>query len=154
MLTKFLDWAAEPPDRSREKREKRPRTALERWLTSVMICVVAVVGGQTLLSGMSEGYCWIWPGIGTRFAPDYTAWGFDSVQPGMTRSDVERLIGLPLGQSLQRGTRPFGDLQAGDELWQYGSDSSALSGDWAWLSREVVFRRGVVSHKVYWTYHD
>lgn len=152
MLTKFLDWAAEPSDRSRRKRAKTP---LELWFTGATVFVVALFGGQAALAGICEGYCWIWPGIGTRFAPGYSTWGFETVQPGMTKADVVRLIGPPLGVGVHLYDRPFGPtLERGDELWQYGTDSSGRGGDWAWLSREVAFRRGIVVEKVYWTFHD
>lgn len=153
MLTKFLDWASEPPDRSRQKRTKTPR---ERWLTGVTIFCLTFVGGQTLFSGMTEGDCWFWPGIGTRFAPGYSAWGFESVRPGMTKAEVERLIGTPLGAGYSGMAPPQAKplWRPGDETWTYSSDSSALGGDWAWLLREVIFRNGVVVQRVYWTYHD
>ena len=129
----------------------------DRVLVTVFaLCIVTVAfGGQLVLAGMSEGYCVVWPSIGTRFAEGYSSSGFSRVERGMTEYEVVSLIGRPL--SRQRGRpAPSGwfDWQQGDQTWQYGQDSSARGGDWAWLSREVVFRDGRVVQKVSWTYRD
>ncbi len=113
------------------------------------------LGGQVVFSGMSEGYCLVWPGIGTAFAPGFSHRGFARIKPGMTTTEVAALIGEPLGQTYGRGS-PAGwaTFRAGDVTWGYSHDSSKLGGDWAWLAREVVFRDGRVTQTVRWTYYD
>lgn len=117
--------------------------------------VLGALGVQLVFSGMSEGYCIVWPGIGTRFTSDFTHSGFARVKPGMTPEQVVELIGQPLGTS-RSGCAPSGwpAYKTGDLTWGYSQDSSRLGGDWAWLAREVVFREGRVVQTVRWTYHD
>ena len=109
-----------------------------------------------MLSGISEGYCIAWPGIGTQFTPGYSHLGFVRIRPGMTEEQVLTLLGRPLSQGFNQRTAPPGwpKWQRGDETWTYSTDSSRRGGDWAWLSREVVFRQGLVVQKVTWTYRD
>ncbi len=117
--------------------------------------VMIIFGGQLVISGVSEGYCLVWPSIGTAYARGYTDSGYSRVKPGMTRDKVLSMLGEPLSRSFIRPAPPGMALyQRGDETWQYSQDSSARGGDWAWLSREIVFRGGVVVQKVEWTYHD
>jgi hypothetical protein len=124
-------------------------------LLKIACLAVALIGGQVLLSGATEGYCLIWPGIGTKFAPGFSHTGFARIKPGMTAQEVVSLIGEPMGLAPGRGSPPGWTLyRYGDVTWSYSTDSSALGGDWAWLAREVVFRDGRVAHTVRWTYHD
>ena len=110
--------------------------------------------GQVVISGMTEGYCILFPGIGTRFAPGYSERGFNAVRPGMSEQEVIALIGKPLSEGSQ--VAPSGRLlaKAGDIVWAYSIDTNGRDGDWAWLSREVVFRNGRVAHAVKWIYYD
>jgi hypothetical protein len=138
------------------KRKERSRDSF--LMVVVAAGVVTVLAfGQVVFSGMTEGYCMVWPSIGTEYAPGYSASGFAKVQPGMTREKVVSLIGEPL----QKGRGGVGPSESGnvaphrnDEVWHYSNDSSALGGDWAWLSRNVAFRDGVVLQTASWTYHD
>ena len=151
MLSKSPHFAAARSPKSYSPRVMR-RSA---WV----ILVVMFAVGQTVLSGVSEGYCIVWPGIGTHFAPGFSHLGFARIRPGMTQERVRALLGEPLGKQVARrilgrsvpGASP---LEQGDEAWNYSGDSGRLGGDWAWLSRQVVFRDGVVTQKVKWTYHD
>jgi hypothetical protein len=140
------------------KRKERSRDSFLMAIVSAVV-VAVLVGGQIVVSGVTEGYCIVWPSIGTAYAPGYSAAGFAKVEPGMTREKVVSLLGEPLGK--RRGSWWAGPSESGnagskrnDEVWHYSHDSSALGGDWAWLSREVIFRDGVVLRTVSWTYHD
>ena len=154
MVAKLLDFpAAAAPRRAWVRR----RNFALLVALGVMALLGAFLGGQLILSGMSEGYCIVWPSIGTRFAPGYSARGFERVRPGMTKTEVMRLIGPGFRQGIRWRRAPGWDQaewQPGDESWSYSSDSSALGGDWAWLHREVVFRDGVVARKVRWVFYD
>jgi hypothetical protein len=124
-------------------------------VTAFLVGVVTIFGSQAVISGISEGYCVAWPGIGTRFASGFSHLGFARIEAGMTKDQVIRLIGEPLASGYSRPA-PWAASQwrPGDLTWTYSIDSSARGGDWAWLSREVVFRDGVVVQKVKWTYYD
>ena len=139
--------------------EQRRRRQRPDWVLGVIaVCagLLSLVGAQIVLSGMSEGYCIVWPSIGTAFAADYSERGFDRIKPGMTQVEVLQLIGQPLGKGFNSRPSPSGwdQWRRGDETWTYSQDSSARGGDWAWLSREVVFRQGVVVQTVRWIYYD
>ena len=129
--------------------------AIVMTILAVTIGSVVLGGGQLVLAGISEGYCVVWPSIGTRFASEFSERGFTRVQRGMSREQVRTLLGYPLSISSVRPA-PSGmpEWQRGDETWQYSQDSSAMGGDWAWLSREIVFRHGAVVQTVRWIYHD
>lgn len=131
----------------------RSGTLIQIGLLTLLV-VLAGLLGQAVFAGMSEGYCLIWPSIGTRFAPGYSESKFNAVQPGTSRQEVTALIGRPLGEGPFSAPPGHALAQPGDVVWQYSSDSSARGGDWAWLSREVVFRNGKVAHTVRWIYYD
>jgi hypothetical protein len=136
------------------ERSRRPDTALR--VVAVLTLLATILGAQAVLAGISEGYCIAWPGIGTHFASGFSHLGFARVQPGMTQQQVRTLLGRPLTRGFNERPAPSGwELwRPGDETWSYSMDSSALGGDWAWLSREIVFRNGVVVQKVKWTFYD
>lgn len=122
-----------------------------------LLIPLLLLGGQAVFSGMTEGRCFIWPGIGTQFAGGYSERAFDQIAPGQSQTDVVKLLGQPLRTGRER-CAPSGHAawRRGDETWFYSQDSSSSvrGGDWAWLSREVVFRDGRVTQTVRWTYHD
>jgi hypothetical protein len=131
------------------------RPSLVRIGVTVFSIVLAAVAAQTALSGISEGECLVWPGIGTCFTRDFSHRGFQKIKPGMTEAQVIALIGKPMHRGPGRGSPPGWPLfQRGDVVWGYSSDSSRLGGDWAWLAREVMFRNGKVVQTVKFTYHD
>lgn len=151
MPMKTLDWAAEPPERTRVA---RCSTAAVRCWIGVCLVALAVVGGQVVVSGLSEGYCWVWPGIGTRFAAGYSERGFDAIRPGMTPAEVRAILGEPLRSGRGWGSPPgHAAWRPGDEVWHYSGEGSS-PGAWAWLAREVSFRDGAVVQTVRWTYRD
>jgi outer membrane protein assembly factor BamE (lipoprotein component of BamABCDE complex) len=71
----------------------------------------------------------------------------------MTNDQVVALLGRPLYTHEFWRSHPAYEAW-GDEVWSYTSDGAAPWGDWAWLSREVIFRDGRVVQRVNWTYHD
>lgn len=137
--------------RSKPARAKSPFSTIigVGWL------VFIALGGQLVWSGITEGYCFVWPGIGTQFTSEFSHWGFARIKPGMTPEQVVALIGSPGGVSQSRGS-PSGwpAYKFGDVTWSYSGDSSKLGGDWAWLAREVVLREGRVVQTVRWACHD
>ena len=148
MSSNPLDLAVVPPS----ERRRAPDPTLAIIIVVVVACVV--LGGQLVMSGMSEGYCMVWPSIGTRYATAYSDRSFSRVEPGMTREQAVAILGSPLSTGSRPAPSGMTQWQRGDETWQYAQDSSARGGDWAWLSREVVFRDGIVVQKVRWIYYD
>ena len=95
----------------------------------------------------NEGYCWLWPSIDTRYAPDYAERKFQRIESGMTQEQVVGLIGQPLRKQSYLGRDPV-RLARREEEWSYTGDGAAWVGDWAWLSRKVVFNDGRVVQTV------
>ena len=115
------------------------------------------IGGCFLIAtfflGHGEGYCFLWPGIDTKYAPNYNERSFGRVEVGMTKDQVLALLGPPLDTHGFYRSHPAYKA-SGDEVWSYTSDGAAPWGDWAWLSREVIFRGDSVVQRVNWTYYD
>jgi hypothetical protein len=137
-----------------ERHSGRSTVAVRGFALTAGIVVLVLVG-QMVISGMMEGYCHVWPSIGTRFSSGYSERAFDKIVPGMTEAEVSHLLGPPL-HSHEGSPAPYAPAtwQHGDRTWSYSQDSSARGGDWAWLSRQVVFREGRVVQAVRWVYHD
>lgn len=136
---------------------RSPRNGANWILIGVfcLTCTFSALMVQALLAGMTERYCIIWPGIGTHFAAGYTERGFARIQRGMSKQQVQQLIGQPLSTGHNCAPSGWDRLEPDDETWTYSSDgSSHQGGDWAWLSREVVFRSGRVTQTVRWIYYD
>jgi hypothetical protein len=133
-------------------RAERPSAV--RISISVLALVFAAAFIQALGAGMTEGYCIVWPGIGTHFARDFSHLGFERIKPGMSEQQVIDLIGRPITRDDYCSPSGWPLLQRGDKVWSYSMDSSQFGGDWAWLSRQVVFRDGRVAQTVKWTFHD
>src|SRR5690349_20171514 len=125
-----------------------------RWISSgaKMLGMALALIVLYLGIGGCESYCVIWPSIDTRFAPGFSERKFAQVAVGMTAAEVEALVGRPLGtHAYPRRTTHPAYKEAGDEVWTFTSDGAAPWGDWAWLSRELIFREGRVVQKVFWT---
>jgi hypothetical protein len=121
-----------------------------RWLLAIP-ALIAVL--YLCVAGMLEGYCFVWPSIDTVYAPDFTERKFKQIEVGMREEEVVALIGLPFRTDRYSRGHPAYKV-TGDNVWSYTHDGAAPFGDWAWLSREVIFRNGSVVQKVYWTFHD
>jgi hypothetical protein len=133
---------------------RRPRWTRRRLAVRLALLVPLALLLQGVFAGMTEGYCIIWPSIGTRFAPEYSERGFDAIKPGMTQQQVAALIGQPLGWGYHTAPPGHALKKAGDVVWSYSTDTDGRGGDFAWLSREVVLRDGKVAHTVRWIYYD
>jgi hypothetical protein len=126
---------------------------------SRMLRAITIVTGLLTLAvaylglGGCESYCVLWPSIDTVYAPGFTNAAFERVKVGMSKEEVRNLIGRPLDTHPYSSRHPAYH-ERGDEVWNYTRDGACTWSDWAWLSREVIFRNGRVVQKVYWTYYD
>jgi len=93
----------------------------------------------------TESYCFFYPSIDTRYAPDYSEPAFSQITTGMTAKTVEKLVGKPLNTSFTAD---------GSHHWYYSVDGKAFLGDWAWLGREIVLRGDNVVGVVRTIYYD
>ena len=84
----------------------------------------------------SETYCWFYPSIDTRYAPNYSERKFDSIQIGMTTNQLTELLGPPLYQM----DKPLTKVSK----WCYSDDGACWFGDFAWLGRSVIVSNGVI----------
>jgi outer membrane protein assembly factor BamE (lipoprotein component of BamABCDE complex) len=110
-----------------------------RILLGVILAVFACLSAY-LFVGL-ESYCVIYPSIDTRYAPGFSEPKFAQVKIGMTREEVLKLLGPPLGAT-------------SSNRWSYTQDGKCRWADWAWLGREVIFRDDHVVEKVARVWYD
>jgi hypothetical protein len=129
-------------------------------LRRVLKRTVRVLGGGCCLLAVylvhllffSETYCFVLPGIDTRYAPGFTEARFDRITAGMDSARVYALMGAPYGKLTLRSC---GDTYP--TIWSYTGDGKCkwLGMDFAWLGREVYFdRRGKVTARMRRIYYD
>lgn len=82
-----------------------------------------------------EVYCHLYPAIDTTFAKSYTEEAFDRIRPGMTKEQVQELLGEPLS---------IVQNQDGSQTWWYSQDGRCKFGDFAWLGRSISFKKDSV----------
>ena len=98
-----------------------------------------------MLSGYSEGYCYFWPSIDTKYAEGYSEKEFEQIAVGMARTEAEAIMCQPLGV----GTNKSGLVQI-----SYTCDGAAPFGDFAWFGRGLEISNGVVTRVVKRMYMD
>ncbi|MBM0743471.1 hypothetical protein JOY44_17950 [Phormidium sp. CLA17] len=82
------------------------------------------------------------PLIDTQLPKGFTQAGFDSIQTGMTKTEVLKRIPAP-AQGLETNS------------WGYGNDGAAAWGDYAWFSFQVDFdKSGKVTQTSQMKFHD
>jgi hypothetical protein len=131
------------------------RNSKWRWIGLVgkpLLAAVTVCAIFLIPAGMGEGYCFVWPSIDTVYAAHCTERKFGQIKVGMTKADVVARIGQPI--NIHRRGRRHPAYAEGDEVWSYTHDGGAPIGDWAWLSRELIFAEGRVVQKVYSTLYN
>jgi hypothetical protein len=102
---------------------------------AVLLSVIAVPWNEHYRSeGFSGWLNWLafWDHPGTHFAPGFSEKQFSRVKPGMTRSQVESLLGKPLD------TAPWDlwDTAHEGECWDY---SLPVTNVWNYHLRDVIF---------------
>lgn len=133
---------------------------LRRILASALVGLAAFLcWGVGMGSIVSEGYVWFDPYIDTWFAPGYRPELEKDIRVGMTRKEVEAILGEPLGTTLPSQVRPglFGARYTGD-----GGHDRRLGiqhrerghKDFAWHYFTVMYDSADVVRKVYsgWAY--
>jgi hypothetical protein len=80
--------------------------------------------------------------VDTCFAPGFDRERFSEVQTGMSRADVEAILGRP--KYLRDPSWGYRIDGSPDLIWAYSTDHCSPSGDYAWRSYEVGFRNGAV----------
>jgi hypothetical protein len=107
--------------------------------------ILAILFALLMLSGLSEGYCYFYPSIDTRYADGYSETDFSRLTVGMTRQEVDQIMCPPL----YTWTNTTGLLQV---YWT--GDGKAPFGDFAWFGRGVEVSNGVVIRVVNQIYYD
>lgn len=92
-----------------------------------------------------EGKFIFYPDIDTYFASGYSNEAFDSITNGMTELQVKKLLQEPLYKSEYGADNHFPGKP--DAVWFYTGDGACSWADFAWRSRAVCFRNGVVVGK-------
>jgi SmpA / OmlA family len=105
-----------------------------RWTVRHSLLLIAGLGlGLGLLRVYTmSNYLY---GYGTVYSPGYSESRFNSIRKGMTRQQVETIMGPPL-------TKTIAEYQGGDEMWAFSDQPSITSNYW---QRWVIFNKGQVS---------
>jgi hypothetical protein len=74
-------------------------------------------------------------GYGTVYSSGYSEGRFNSLRRGMTRLQVETIMGPPL-------KRTIAEYQGGDEMWAFSDQPTITSNYW---QRWVIFNKGKAS---------
>ena len=103
----------------------------------------------------------LWPWIDTRQAPGYSESAFHTIRVGMTRHQVDALMGPPLWVvTVPQTGGGYQTAAAGDDLdvgvvrYSYTADGRCAWGDFAWFGREVWFMDGIVTEVFSEMYYD
>ena len=116
---------------------------------------IAILAGAVATFGGLEIECWWNPWIDTRCAPGFSENGFNAVTNGMSKEQVRRLLGEPLGtDQVKQEWHPYYKPESVEE-WYYTSDGKCVWADWAWLGRRICFNAGgEVSEKLKVVHND
>ena len=107
--------------------------------------ILAILFALLMLSGLSEGYCFFYPSIDTKYADGFSEKDFSRLTVGMTPPEVDQIMCAPL----YNWTNNNGLVQI---FWT--GDGNAPFGDFAWFGRGVEVSNGVVVRVVNQIYYD
>jgi len=111
--------------------------------TTLGVLLILVV--LLFFSGYPEGYCYFCPSIDTQYADAYSEEDFSRLTVGMSRSEVEEVMCVPL----ITWTNKTGLVKV---FWT--GDGKAPFGDFAWFGRSVEISNGVATRVVNRMYYD
>lgn len=140
---------------------KRSKVAMLRRVLAVGLVGAAafLCWGLGIMSIRSEGYVWFDPYIDTWFAPGYRPELEKDIRVGMTRKEVEAILGEPLGTTLPNQFQPglFGACYTGDgghERRLGIQHRDRLHKDFAWHYFTVMYDSTDVVRDIYsgWGY--
>lgn len=112
-----------------------------RFIIAILLGMTVILGGFFYL--ITENYFPVYPHIDTYFAEGYTDEAFAQVEIGMTKAEVEALLGAPLHMY----SYDYGSEYDIDTTWEYTQDGAALIGDFAWDYRVIFFNNDLVVQK-------
>jgi outer membrane protein assembly factor BamE (lipoprotein component of BamABCDE complex) len=86
-----------------------------------------------------------YPLIDTKLPPGFSQAKFESIQKGMTKAEVLKILPTPVPR------REYGEeWSISDKDWYYGQDGACLFGDFAWFEFTISFNdKGNVSKTHY-----
>lgn len=112
---------------------------VERFVFGFMLLALPVA---IYLQCFTESVFVLNPLIDTQLPKGFTQAGFDSIQTGMTKTEVLKHIPAP-GNELK------------GESWSYGNDGAAVWGDYAWFQFQINFdKSGKVIQTSQIKFHD
>lgn len=104
-----------------------------RFIVGIFFGLLVLASPFIFIGG--ELFCPWNPWIDTRTAPGYSENAFDSLRSGMSTNEVIAKLGQP---------RDIYPDKPNGQIWQYTGDGKCKIGDWAWMSRTVIFSNNVV----------
>ena len=125
-----------------------PIYGIVRFIIVIFLGLTVVLGGFFYI--VTENYFPLYPHIDTYFAEGYTDEAFAQVEIGMTKAEVEALLGVPLHMH----SYDYGPEYDIDMTWAYTQDGAAPIGDFAWDYRVIFFNNDLVVQKEQVWVHD
>jgi len=118
-----------------------------KYSTSFICLVLALLGGWIFLATYYQELTFpFYPLIDTRLPSGFSQAKFESIQLGMTKTEVLKILPAPVPRKEYKEK-----WNIDDDTWYYGQDGAApLFGDFAWFEFKIDFNeKGKVSGKSY-----
>jgi hypothetical protein len=113
-------------------------------ITWSIIALLGVLGGWVCLAEYYlESLFPLYPLIDTKLPPGFSEAKFASIQMGMTKTEVLKILPAPVPRREYDEEGSLSDID-----WHYGQDGACLFGDFAWFEFTISFNdEGKVSGK-------
>jgi outer membrane protein assembly factor BamE (lipoprotein component of BamABCDE complex) len=117
-----------------------------KYSTSFICLVLALLGGWIFLAAYYQELTFpFYPLIDTRLPSGFSQAKFESIQLGMTKTEILKILPAPVPRKEYKE-----EWSIDDDTWYYGQDGACLFGDFAWFEFVIFFdEEGKVSGKYY-----
>ena len=117
-----------------------------KYTTGITCFIIALLSGWIFLAvHYQERRFPFYPLIDTKLPPGFSQAKFESIQEGMTKAEVLKILPAPVPRR-ERGDE--GSIS--DNYWYYGEDDACFVGDFAWFEFTIYFNEeGKVNGKHY-----
>lgn len=113
--------------------------------TCFIVVFILLSGWTFLRSYYLERPFPFYPLIDTKLPPGFSQAKFESIQNGMTKAEVLKILPAPVPR-----IRDEEEWSSSDNDWYYGQDGACFFGDFAWYEFKILFNdEGKVSGKRY-----
>lgn len=129
-----------------------------KFIKTLLISGISSLSILMFLSGaflLNEGYNIFDPYADTQMSKDYSPEKFDNIKPGMSRTEIRKIIGLPLISHSDSVKNTFTDQYTNDGLLLHREAGwYPFARDLAWYGSSIEYNRDSIALKIYkdWYY--